>query len=98
MNDSIIHALQNGSWTKQFFSEVIKYSNAKNATSLSFSQIETMFGRKLNKINAKQYPERKLNFTLLYYLYSTKLTHGEISMPEFIAKVNHKYSLEGLNV
>ena len=60
-----------------------------------------MFGRKLNKKNAEQYPERKLNFTLLfvkYYLYNTKLTHGEISMPDFIAKVNYKYSLEGLNV
>ena len=40
------------------------------------------------------------NFTLLfakYYLCNTKLTHGEISMPDFIAKVNHKYLLEGLN-
>ena len=63
-------------WTKQFFSEVIKWFNAENATSLRFSRIEIMFGRKLNKKNAEQYPERKLNFTLLfakYYLYNTKL-------------------------
>ena len=60
-----------------------------------------MFGRKLHKKNAEQYPDRKLNFTRLfakYYLYNTKLTHGEISMPDFIRKVNYKYSLEGLNV
>ena len=52
-----------------------------------------MFGRILNKMNAEQYSEGKLKFTTLfakYYLYSTKLTHGEISMPDSIAKVNHK--------
>ena len=100
MNDSRIHTCQNCSWTKQFFSKVIKWFNAENATSLSFSQIDTMFCRKLNKKNVDQYHERKLNFTLLfakYYLYDTKLTDGEISMPDFIAKVNHKYLLEGLN-
>ena len=42
---------QNCSWNKQFFSEIIKWFNAENATSLSFSQIETMFGRKLDKKN-----------------------------------------------
>ena len=36
---------------------------------IRFSQIETMFGRKLNKINAEQYHERKLNFTLLFAKY-----------------------------
>ena len=100
MKDSIIHTFPNCSWAKQFFSEVIKWFNAENATSLSFSQIETMFGRKLNKKKAHQYHERKLNFTLLfakYYIYKTKLAHGEISMPDFIAKVNHRYLLEGLN-
>ena len=98
MNDSIIHTFC--SWTKQFFSEVIKWFNAENATSVSLTQIETMFGRKLNLKNADQYYERKLNFTLLfakYCLYNTKLTHGEISMPDFIAKVNHTYFLDGLN-
>ena len=68
---------------------------------LGFSHIEKMFGRKLNKKKAEQYLERKLNFTLLfakYYLYNAKLTHGGISMPDFIAKINHKYSFEGLNV
>ena len=55
-----------------------------------------MFGRKLIKKNAEQYPERKLNLILLfakYYLYNTKLTHGEISMPDFITRVDYKYSL-----
>ena len=100
MNDSIIHTFQNCSCTKLFFSEVIKWFNSENATSLS-SQIETMFGRKLNKNNEEQYSERKLNFTLLfakYYLYNAKLTHGVISMFDFIAKLNHKYPLESLNV
>lgn len=69
MNDSIIHTLQNCTWTKQFLSEVIKWFNAENATSLSFSQIEIMFGRKVNKINAELYFERKLNFTLLFAKY-----------------------------
>ena len=101
MNDSIIHTLQNCSWTKQFFSEVIKWFNNENATSLGFSQTEIMFGTKANPKNVELYFERKLNFTLLfakYYLYNTKLTHGEISMSDFIVKVRHKYSLEGLNV
>ena len=99
MNDSIIHTFQNCYWTKNF-SEVIKWFNA-DATSLGFSRIEIMFDRKLNKKNAEQYPERKLNFILLfakYYLYNTKLTHREISMPDFITRVDYKYSLEGLNV
>ena len=102
MNDSIIHALQNCSWTKLFFSEVIKWFKTENATSLSFSQIEIIFGRKVNIKNAELYFERKVNFTLLfakyYDLYNTKLTHGEISISHFIAKVSQKYSLEGLNM
>ena len=32
-----------------------------------------------------------------YYLYNAKLTHGEDFMFDFIAKLNHKYPLEGLN-
>ena len=38
-----------------------------------------------------------LKFTLLFakYLYNTKLTHDEIFMPDFIAKVSYRYSLEG---
>ena len=86
MNDSIIRTLQNCSWTKQFFSEVVKWFSVENATSESFSQIEIMFGRKLNLKNAELYSERKLNFTLLfakYYLNNSKLTLGEISMSDF---------------
>ena len=101
MNDSIIHTLQNCSWTKRFFSEVIKWFSAENATSLVFSRIEVMFGRKVNIKNEELYFERKLNFTLLfakYYLYNTKLTQGEILMSDFIAKVSQKYSLKGLNM
>jgi len=85
MNDSIIHTLQNYSWSKQFLSEVIKWFNAENATSLSFSLIEKCLAG---------------NFTLLfakYYLYNTKLTHGGISMSAFIAKVI-KIGSQGLHV
>ena len=57
-----------------------------------------MFGRRVNKINAELYFERKVNFTLFIYLYNAKLTHGEISMSDFIAKVTRKYSLESLNM
>jgi len=69
MNDSIIHTFQNCSWTKQFFSEVIKWFNAENATSLSFSQIETMFGRKLKRKNVDQYIMKE-NSTSPYCLQS----------------------------
>jgi len=50
-----------------------------------------MLDRKINTKNAELFFERKLNFTLLfpkYYLYNTKLTQGEISMSDFIAKVS----------
>jgi len=53
VNDSIIHTLQNCSWAKQFFSEVIKWFNDENATSLCFSQIEIMYGRKIDLKNAE---------------------------------------------
>ena len=91
----------NPHFPKLLLYNTIKWFNSENATSLSFSQIETMFGRKLNKNNEEQYPERKLSFTVLfakYYLYNAKLTHGVISMFDFIAKLNHKYPLKGLNV
>ena len=58
-----------------------------------------MFGREVNEKNAELHFERKLNFTPLfakYYSYNTKLTHGEISMSDSIAKVSHNYLLEGL--
>ena len=51
IDNSIIHTFQNCSWTKQFFSEVIKWLNVENATSLILLQIEIMFGRKVKKKN-----------------------------------------------
>ena len=51
MNDSINHTLQNCTLTKQFFSEVIKWFNNENATSLRYSQIEILFGRKSDDKN-----------------------------------------------
>ena len=72
MNDSIIHTFQNCSWTKQFFSEVIKWFNAENVTSLSFSQIETMFDRKLNLKNADQHQNSTSPYCLQSIIYTTQ--------------------------
>ena len=101
MNDSIIHTLQNCTLTKQFFSEVIKWFNNENATSLRNSQIEILFGRKSDDKNVDSHFVKKLNFTLLYakyYLYNQKLLCNKISMIEFMANLNQKYSLEGLSI
>jgi len=100
MNDTIIHTFQNCSCTKLFFSEVIKWFNAENVTLLSFSQIEIMFGRKVNKKSRTIFrKEAQLHHIVCkYYLYNTKLYYGEMSVSDFIAKVSHKFSLEGLNV
>ena len=101
MNDSIIHSFQNCTLTKQFFSEVIKWFNNENATSLRFSQMEILFGRKIVGKNTESHFVKKLNFTLLYakyYLYNNKLLRNEISMFDFIANLKQKYPLEGLSV
>ena len=63
MNDSVIHTLQNCTLTKQFFSEVIMWFNNENATSLRYSQIEILFGRKSDDKNVDSYFVKKLNFT-----------------------------------
>ena len=45
MKGSIIHTFQNFYCTKLFFSEVIKWFNSENATSLSFSQSHLKFSK-----------------------------------------------------
>lgn len=99
--DSIIHTLQNCTWTKHYFFGSYKVVKRWKCTSLCFSQIEIMFGRKSNqkkkKKNAELYFVRKLIFTLLYakyYSYNIKLSHGKISIFDFIANFTHKYSKE----
>ena len=75
--------------------------NNENATSLRYSQIEILFGRKSHDKNVDSYFVKKLNFTLLYakyYLYNQKLLCNEISMIDFMANLNQKYSLEGLSM
>ena len=75
--------------------------NNENATSLRYSQIEILFGRKSDDTNVDSYIVKKLNFTLLYakyYLYNQKLLCNEISMTDFMANLNQKYSLEGLSM
>ena len=101
MNDLIIHTLQNCTLTKQFFSEVIKWFNNENATSLRYSQVEILFGGKFDDKNVDSYFVKKLDFTLLYvkyYLYNQKVLYSEISMIDFVANLNQKYSLEGLSM
>ena len=62
---------------------------------------EILFGRKSDDENVDSYFVKKLNFTLLYakyYLYNQKLLCNEISMIDFMANLNQKYSLEGLSM
>jgi len=102
MNDSIIHTLQNCSWTILFSSEVIKWFNAENATSLSFSRIEIMFGRtvsnkkKCRAISRKKAQLHPIVCKVLFIQHQAK-SWGDFGI-DFIAKVSHKYSLDGLNV
>ena len=41
-NDSIIHTFCNCHWSKEFYSEVIKWFNAENVASLSLSPMEIL--------------------------------------------------------
>ena len=68
MNDLIIHTLQNCTLTKQFFSEVIKWFNNENATSLRYSQIEILFGRKFDDKNVDLYFWSKSSTSPFYML------------------------------
>ena len=98
MNDSIIHTFYNCNWSQLFFSEVIKWFNKENATSLTLSPTELILGKDKNNVNKElDIIIRKLNFTFLYakyYLYNQKLLYGELSLSEFIGKVKFKYNFE----
>ena len=99
LNDSIIHTFHNCNWSQLFFAEVIKWFNKENATSLTLSPTELIFGKDKDNIN-KELPVdiiRKLNFTFLYakyYLYNQKLLNRELSLNEFLANVKFKYNFE----
>ena len=51
MNDSIIHTFYNCNWSQLFFSEVIKWFNKENATSLTLSPTELILGKDKNNVN-----------------------------------------------
>ena len=76
-----------------------KWFNKENATSLTLSPTELIFGKDKDNIN-KELPVdiiRKLNFTFLYvkyYLYNQKLLNRELSLNEFLANVKFKYNFE----
>jgi len=82
--ESISHTFLNSNWSKQFFSEVIKWHNKESGTSFPPSPLEILFG-----LEAKNYPQvanrslLKFNFTLLfakYYLYTQKLLKKELNI------------------
>ena len=98
--DSISHTFLNCKWSIQFYSEVIKWFNKENVTSLSPSLIEILFGKKSNNYSQGSYKLlMKFNYTLLfakYYLYTQKLLKKEINMKEYVRKLTFKYQIEKL--
>ncbi|KAL9977428.1 hypothetical protein ACROYT_G014829, partial [Oculina patagonica] len=100
LNDSIIHTFYNCNWSQLFFAEVIKWFNKENATSLTLSPTELIFGKDKDNINKEIDIIRKLNFTFLYakyYVYNQKLLNGKLSLNEFLANVKFKYIFEKFN-
>ena len=95
-NDSIIHTFCNCHWSKEFYSEVIKWFNAENVASLSLSPTEILFGKAPFKTDPII---RELNCTLLfakYYLYTQILAQNKISLEEFKVKCYSKFHPEKL--
>ena len=93
-NDSIIHAFCNCHWTKWFFSEVIKWFSAQNATSSS----ALIFGLNNDRKNQSSSEiVKKLDFTLSfakYYLYMNKLAPKDLYLDEFKTKISWRYDFE----
>ena len=95
--DSIIHTFHSCNWSQLFFSEVIKWFNKENGTSFTLSPTELIFGKKVDNRTKNFSTIKKLNFTFLYakyYLYNQKLRREELSVSEFIANLNYKYTFE----
>ena len=95
--DSIIHTFHSCNWSQLFFSEVIKWFNNENGTSFTLSPTELIFGKKVDNRTKNFSIIKKLNFTFLYakyYLYNRKLRRDELSVSEFIANLNYKYTFE----
>lgn len=99
-SDSISHSFIHCNWSKEFFSEVIKWFNKENDTSFSLSTIEQLFGKLQNGADTGKPLKvlKKLNYALLfakYYIYTKKLNSKKGSMKEFISKLEFKFSIEG---
>ena len=70
----------------QFLSEVIKWFNVENATSLGFSLNEIMFGRKVNK--KRQNCFLKESSTSSYCLQSNVFTTQNQLMEKFLCPIS----------
>ena len=98
--DSIGHSFIHCRWSKEFFTEVIKWFNEENGTSYSPNIIELLFGKFPTVITAPSTMMlKKCNYALLfarYYLYNKKLNSKELRLREFIKKLELKYRIEKL--
>ena len=99
--DSISHTFIHCRWSKEFFFEVIKWFIKHNGTSFSLSTTELLFGKLPNEFNPSLPPLmlKKLNYVFLfakYYIYTNKVNSKDLSLEEFIKKLEIKYCIEGL--
>ena len=80
------------------FSEVLKWFNAKNATSFAPSPSKLIFDLNNDRKNQSSSEiVKNLDFTLLfakYYLYITKLAPKDLCLDEFKAKISSRYDFE----
>ena len=98
--DSISHTFIHCRWSTGFFAEVIKWFNKQNGTSFSLNTTELLFGKLANEFSPGLPPLmlKKLNYVFLfakYYIYTNKLSSKEVSLREFIKKLEIKYFIEG---
>ena len=98
--DSISHSFIHRSWTKEYFSEIIKWFNKENDSSHLFNRTELQFGKLPNETCQDTLPAmlKKLNYVLLfakYYIYSQKCNSKELRFQEFIKQLEYKYLVKG---
>ena len=91
--DSISHTFIECHHSKKFFQNVLQHFKEENATSLTQSDEELLFGKSLNTIGHLQRPPllKKLNYCMLfakYYLYNQKLNQIELELNEFNNRLN----------
>ena len=97
--DSISHTFIHCRWSKELFSEVIlkKWFNKENGTSFSLSTTELLFGKSPNEFNPNLPPLmlKKLNYAFFYNIYTSKHNSKDLSLEEFIKRLEIKYCSEG---